>query len=301
MTQLTWLITGCTSGLGENFVRAVLARGDRAIATARSKSHERLAALKEAGAAVVDLDVTASQTEINGKIAEALEIYGTIDVLVNNAGYIEAGMVEEISHERYVQQFNTNLFGVINTTRAVLPHFRAKKSGIAVFIGSSGGIAGEPGAGAYCATKFALEGVFECLRQETASFGIKSVLFQLGFFRTKIMDPANFKTDPDPSSAIDDYAELNTIVGGFVGQMNGNQPGDPKKAVNIMVDVVKGEGVAEGKEMPERLPLGSDILAKIKDKYTKYLEVCTEWEGVITSTDIEGEERGGARTDVKAT
>lgn len=95
MAPLTWLITGCTSGLGEVFVRSVLARGDRAIATARGGTH-RLAALKEAGAAVLDLDVTAPQKEIDAKITEALTIYGNIDVLVNSAGYIEAGMVEEI-------------------------------------------------------------------------------------------------------------------------------------------------------------------------------------------------------------
>lgn len=96
MPQLTWLITGCTSGLGELFVRSILARGDRAIATARNNGTERLASLKEAGAAVLDLDVTAPQTEIDGRIAEALGIYEGIDVLVNNAGYIEGGMVEEI-------------------------------------------------------------------------------------------------------------------------------------------------------------------------------------------------------------
>lgn len=187
------------------------------------------------------------------------------------------------SHERYLRQFQTNLFGVINTTRALLPHFRSRASGIVVFIGSSGGIAGDPGAGAYCGTKFAIEGVFECLRQETMAMGIQAVLFQLGFFRTKIMDPGNFKAE---APSIDDYKELNTVVGEFVGGMNGNQPGDPEKAVSIMIDVVKGEGVAVGKPMPERLPLGPDVLAKIRDKYTTYLEVCKEWEDVIVSTNI---------------
>lgn len=101
------------------------------------------------------------------------------------------------------------------------------------------------------------------------------------------MSPANFKADSAASSAIPDYGPLNNLVAGFVGQMNGNQSGDPQKAVSIMIDVVKGEGVAKGKEMPERLPLGRDVLGKIRDKYTGYLEVCREWQGVITSTDIE--------------
>ena len=114
--------------------------------------------MRDNGAAVFDLDVTTSQGELNARIGEALKIYGGIDVLVNCAGYIEAGIIEELSHERFVSQFNTNLFGVINVTRAILPHFRDKKSGNILFLGSSGGIEGEPGAGGYCATKFALEG-----------------------------------------------------------------------------------------------------------------------------------------------
>ncbi|KUJ11125.1 uncharacterized protein LY89DRAFT_722981 [Mollisia scopiformis] len=152
-------------------------------------------------------------------------------------------MVEEISAERYIKQLNTNLLGVINVTRALMPHFRARKAGVVVFIGSSGGIAGEPGAGAYCASKFALEA-------------------------------------------------------GLWSKMNGNQPGDPQKAVNMMIDVVKGEGVTEGKEMPDRLPLGRDVLGKIRERYQRHLEVCEEWEGVICSTDFEGEERGDVRTVV---
>jgi len=112
------------------------------------------------------------------------------------------------------------------------------------------------------------------------------------------MDPENIKVDSDPASAIADYAQLNGIVGGFVQQMNNNQPGDPKKVVKVMVDVVKGEGVAEGKSIPERLPLGADILGKVRAKYTKYLEVCDEWESVITSTDLGGEEKGTMRTEV---
>jgi len=96
MTQLTWLVTGCTSGLGEEFVHAVLARGDHVIATGRNNAVQRLTALKDIGASVVDLDVTTSQSEIDQQVQKAIGIHGTIDVLVNNAGYIEAGMVEEI-------------------------------------------------------------------------------------------------------------------------------------------------------------------------------------------------------------
>jgi NADP-dependent 3-hydroxy acid dehydrogenase YdfG len=145
MAQLTWLITGTTSGLGEAFVRGIIARGDKVIATTRGDV-SRISALAEAGAKTFSLDVTAPKSEIDAVIAEILK-ENTIDVLVNNAGYIEAGLAEEVSYDSYVSQFETNFFGVIKASQAVLPHFREKKSGTIIFLGSSGGIAGEPGAG----------------------------------------------------------------------------------------------------------------------------------------------------------
>ena len=135
--------------------------------------------------------------------------------------------------------------------------------------------------------------MFEALSLEIAQFGIRCHLFQLGFFRTKLMDHANIKAENDPASAIADYAELNSIVTKFVQQMNNNQPGDPKKAVKIMIDVVKGEGVAEGKTVPERLPIGSDIVEKLRVKFADHLEVCEEWGSVICSTDFDGEAEKG--------
>ncbi|ORY17857.1 short-chain oxidoreductase [Clohesyomyces aquaticus] len=284
MPQLTWLVTGCTSGLGEVFIQRILARGDKAIATGKGNTN-RLRALVDAGARAYSLDVTASQSDINGVVAKIMEENGDIDVLVNNAGYIEAGLAEETSIENYLAQFETNLFGVVKMTQAVLPHFRAKKAGTVVMIGSSGGIGGEPGAGPYCATKFALEGWYDCLRQETAPLGIKNVIFELGFFRTKIMHPDNVKTFR--SEHISDYDDMRNLVAGFVQITNGSQPGDPKKAVEIMLDVVKGEGVAEGRELPERLPLGPDVLKTMRKRCVNNLAICNEWEDVIRSTNVE--------------
>ena len=167
-------------------IPAIIARGDRVIATARNAT-ERLQTAKDAGAAILDLDITAPRAELDAKIKEAIGIYGTLDVLVNNAGYIEASLVEEarygvvetrsfcvglptdidrlFSYDRLIAQFNTNLFGTLAVTQAVLPHFREKKAGIIAFIGSVGGWAGDLGAGPYCGTKFALEG--QCLLRPT--------------------------------------------------------------------------------------------------------------------------------------
>lgn len=145
MPQLTWLITGCTSGLGETFARAILERGDKVIATTRGDV-SRISSLAEAGAKTYSLDVTAPKAEIEEVVKKIYEEHG-IDVLVNNAGYIEAGLCEEADLESYQTQFETNFFGVVKVTQAVLPYFRKKQDGTIIFVGSSGGIGGEPGAG----------------------------------------------------------------------------------------------------------------------------------------------------------
>jgi len=122
------------------------------------------------------------------------------------------------------------------------------------------------------------------LKAETAGFGIKSIIFELGLFRTKIMQPGNVRGQP---SHIEDYAPLSQAVGQFVQAQNGNQAGDPKKAVSIMIDVVRGEGVAEGKEAPARLPLGPDMLGVMRTKCNDTLKICDEWEKVSGSTNFD--------------
>lgn len=206
-------------------------------------------------------------------------------------------------NDRFVAQFNTNVFGVINVTRALLPHFREKRSGVIVYTGSLGGIAGEASVGAYCASKFALEGmsfenmgnepstdlatgVAESMKLETEGFGIRSHLFQMGHFHTKILSPNHIKLAP---RTVDMYKEANDMLHDFIGQADENQPGDPEKAVDIIIDIVKREGVAEGKTEPLRLPIGKDAVAALRNKYENYLELVKEWESMITYTDHEAE------------
>merc|ERR1711939_704289 len=136
------------------------------------------------GAAVLQLDVTDDQASIDALMGKALGIYGSIDVLVNNAAYVSIGTWEELKYEDFLAQFNTNVFGTINVTRALLPHFRQRRSGTVVFIGSLSGWIGHPGAGAYAGTKFALEGMVESLQQEVSPFGICTLLMEPGRFRT---------------------------------------------------------------------------------------------------------------------
>jgi NADP-dependent 3-hydroxy acid dehydrogenase YdfG len=153
---LTWFITGTSSGFGEIFVHKILARGDRVIATARSVS--KIQHLKEAGAAIIEFDVTAPQSVLDAKATEALAIYGGVDVLVNNAAYLELGTLEDTSYERWLSQYNTNVFGSVNVTRSFMPHFRERKSGVVVWIGSLGAWLSDAAQGPYCSTKYALAG-----------------------------------------------------------------------------------------------------------------------------------------------
>ncbi|MCJ1393708.1 hypothetical protein MMC18_006584 [Xylographa bjoerkii] len=259
MPQLNWPVTGCSSGFGEDFVHAILARGDRVITTAR-RANGCLQHFKLAGAAVLDLDFTASQAELDTKMREALSIHGGIDVLVNDAGYIELGLVGDVrcglpiypSHERLLAQCNTNLFGTINRMRSILPHLWGIRSGALVFIGPLAGWVGVEGCGSYSATKFALEGVVSCLRSELATLNVSTLLVEPSNFRTDIMGLTRMQTN---RTTIADYAALSDkILQGCEGK-SGSQPGDPRKGVERIIDVVKGDGMAKGKEDAGEAPI----------------------------------------------
>lgn len=224
MLQLTWLVTGCSSGFEESFVHSILARSDRVIATARN-AKSRLDHLEKACAAVLELDVTAPVLTIEKAIKEALAIYGGIDVLVNNAGYVEASTIDQIIPDRMLAGFNTNIFGPLNVTRALLPHFRGKGNGVILFMSSIGAytMSGNAGGGTYNGSKGAMEGrshclkykiasllildlflgIVETLREEVAPFGITCSLVVAGHFRTKAFHQPNLKVNPSRISAYD--------------------------------------------------------------------------------------------------
>ncbi|KAK0499058.1 hypothetical protein EDD18DRAFT_1070799, partial [Armillaria luteobubalina] len=153
---LVWLITGTSTGLGRDLVLAALERGDKIIATARARSLHFLADLKETSAEMLELDVTAPPDDLKKVADKAVAIYGRVDVLVNNAGYILVGAPEESTPEETFDQFNTDVFGALNVTRAFLPHMRARRTGTFVWLGSIGGWRAVPNAGLYSTTKWAL-------------------------------------------------------------------------------------------------------------------------------------------------
>ncbi|TGO16414.1 hypothetical protein BTUL_0028g00140 [Botrytis tulipae] len=228
MTQLTWLITGCSSGFGEELILSVLARGDRAIATTRG-STDRIQHLKDAGAATMSLDVTDSQAKLDAKVQEALKIYDGIDVLINNAGKVRLAQAHIVWEN--------------------------------------------------------LE--WKCLQKETSQFGIRTVIIEPGYYsyRTKVYSEANVKWEP---LSIPEYEPTQTALKGMVKAVDGNQPGDPKKAAERIIDIVRREGLAAGKETPLRLSLGPDCLQQIKDKCLSTLKILEDWEELIHSTNLDG-------------
>ncbi|KAI0520976.1 hypothetical protein F5B22DRAFT_33167 [Xylaria bambusicola] len=279
----TWLITGCSSGFGELFVRQLRDLGDNVIATGRN-AETKLAHLQSTGASVVDLDVSSPASVIEAKMSQVWDIYpGGIDVVVNNAGYILSGAVEELMAQELEDVMKTNFHGPMNITRALLPRLRAKGSGTLFYMSSQAGWHADPGASGYCASKFALEGAVECLAHELAMFapGIKVLIVEPGYFRTRAFGNINHVPPRVP-----DYAAFNAAVRDVEAGIVGNEPGDAVKAVGIMIDLVKGTGVAAGKEIPLRIPLGTDGWERIKAKCENMLKICNDWEQVAKSTDV---------------
>ncbi|KXN91710.1 hypothetical protein AN958_12562 [Leucoagaricus sp. SymC.cos] len=281
--QLVWLITGTSSGFGRELVISALKRGDKVIATTRARSLAQLEDLKARGAEILELDVTAPVEILKSIAAKALGIYGRIDVLVNNAGSVLVGAIEENTAEETLSQFHTNLFGGLNLTRAILPFMRERKTGTLVFFGSIGGWLSIPNSGIYVATKFATRGLTTTLHDEIAPLGLRAVCVEPGFFRTKLFAPGN-KTAWE--SRIEAYKLVTEPAEAVIEMSDGKQPGDPQKAAEIIVDLVRGEGVAKGKPWPRFLALGPDSYAMIKEELRKASEALEEWKDVSSSTNF---------------
>ncbi len=230
-----WFITGCSTGFGRELARATLDRGYRVVVTARRPADiADLAVGREARALLLQLDVTKPE-EIAAAVAAAEARFGRIDVLVNNAGIGYFGAVEESDDNEVRRMFEINFWGLANTTRAVLPGMRARRSGHIVNISSMGGVRGAPGVGYYNATKFALEGLSEALAQEVAALGI-TVL---------IVEPSGFRTDWAGRSANETQhliADYDSTAGARMRQIraiSGKQPGDPARAAAAIVEAVE--------------------------------------------------------------
>ncbi|KAF7980284.1 hypothetical protein HWV62_39051 [Athelia sp. TMB] len=260
--QLVWLITGTSAGFGRLLTLAALERGDKVIATARARSMPQLSDLKAAGADVLELDVTAPLATLQAVAEQALALHGRVDVVVNNAGFIGAGSMEENTPEETLAQFSTNVFGGMNVARAFLPAMRAARSGTVIFFGSMVGWTPVPHMGLYGATKFAVRGLSEALHAELAPLGLRSVCIEPGADRG------------------------GRVADGMLQAYNGQQPGDPEKGARLIVDVVRDEGKAAGRVVPSVLSLGSDAYTDIRAACEERIRVLDEWKEVTVTTDF---------------
>jgi NAD(P)-dependent dehydrogenase (short-subunit alcohol dehydrogenase family) len=218
-----WLITGAGRGMGVDIAKAALTAGHAVVATARNTDTLTAALGKDDDLLAVKLDVT-DPADAEAAVQAAVERFGHIDVLVNNAGNFYAGFFEEISPEDFRAQVETTLFGPVNVTRAAVPVMRAQRSGLVVAISSTAGIVGQEFCTAYAASKFGVEGWIESLTPEVAPFGIRTMLVEPGFFRTALLTP---ESTTYAKSSIDDYAERTQQTVAAWNGMNGQQSGDP--------------------------------------------------------------------------
>jgi NAD(P)-dependent dehydrogenase (short-subunit alcohol dehydrogenase family) len=256
-----WVVTGAGRGMGVDIVKAALAAGHGVVATGRNTDTVGKVLGKTDDLLVVKLDVTRPE-DAKATMAAAVERFGRIDVLVNNAGNFYAGFFEELSPEDFRAQIETNLFGPVNVTRAVLPVMRAQRRGLVVTISSTGGIAGQAFVSAYSAAKFGVEGWMESLTPEVAPFGIRTMLVVPGFFRTELLTEESTKY-PEPS--IDDYAENTRRTVSAWKKMNGLQGGDPAKLARALVQL------ASQAEPPLRWPAGADAVETFEKKAQELL------------------------------
>src|SRR2546430_3123104 len=251
-----WFVTGAGRGMGVDIAKAALKAGHAVVATGRNADRVSSALGAHDDLLVVKLDVT-SLDDAKDAARAAVDRFGRIDVLVNNAGNFHAGFFEEISPEDFRSQIETTLFGPVDVTRAVLPVMRAQRSGLVVAISSTAGIVGQEFCTAYAASKFGVEGWMESLAPEVAPFGIRTMLVEPGFFRTELLTPESTNY-AEPS--IDDYAERNERTVAAWNAMNGQQGGDPAKLANALVQLASQD------EPPLRFAAGADAIATVEQK-----------------------------------
>jgi NAD(P)-dependent dehydrogenase (short-subunit alcohol dehydrogenase family) len=251
-----WLITGCSSGLGRALAARVLARGHRLIATARQpETLDELVAADPSRCRALALDV-ADASQVAPVVAQAAEIFGRLDVVVNNAGYGLVGAVEEYDDAQITRNFETNFFGALRVIRAALPILRAQRRGHFVNISAAAVIANYAGFSIYGATKWALEGLSESLAAEVRPLGLKVTIVQPGPFRTEFISRSLERA----SAAIPDYEASSGKFRRFLETMNGRQPGDPAKAADAIIAAVESDNP------PLRLVLGKYAIDKTRRK-----------------------------------
>lgn len=271
-----WFITGASRGLGAKIAKAALADGNAVVATGRNTAAmvERLG--QSPALLTVALDVT-DEAQAKAAVDAAMETFGRIDVLVNNAGFGLLAAIEESSDADVRRIYDTNVFGLLNVTRAVLPVMRKQRSGHIINTSSIVGYNALAGVGIYSSTKFAVEGITEALHAELEPLGIHATVIEPGFFRTDFLDPSSLQVG---KNIISDYDETSGKLRHSASGINHNQQGDPEKLAAALVRLVDVE------TPPLRLPFGTDTLKAITEKNTYVAAETQAWKKLSESTDF---------------
>ncbi len=271
-----WFITGSSSGFGHLLAKEVLRRGERVIATARNASQiDDLPTLYPDTARVFTLDVT-RPAEIESVAQQAIAAFGHVDVLVNNAGYGLNGAIEEVSEDEFEPMFQTNIYGLIRTTRAFLPHFRQRRIGHIFNLSSIGGLIGGAGWGFYNVTKFAVEGFSEALAAEMKPLGVHVTVVEPGPFRTDFLG----RSGKLAAKELPEYKDTAGKAREYLETQSGKQPGDPQKAVEAIVTV------ADSPNPPLHLILGKIALTRFQGKLAEWEKEIAAWESVTLGADF---------------
>ncbi len=276
MTQ-TWFITGASAGFGRAFAEHALEQGyNVAVAARRQEKLAEIEAIDPQRVLALTADVM-KPDQVRSGVEKALERFGSVDVLINNAGYGVVGAVEETPEDELRALMETNFFGAMTVTNALLPAMREQKSGAIVMISSMGGQMSFAGFGPYSASKFAMEGLTEALAQEVAPFGIKTMIVEPGAFRTDFAGGGALRHMPANPA----YAET---VGGtreFASGMHGTQAGDPRKAAKAIDQALRAENT------PLRLALGEDSVDAIRGHSQQVLKDLEDWETVARDVNVD--------------
>ncbi len=272
-----WFITGAGRGMGVDFTKAALAAGNAVVATGRNTDAVSEAVGQADDLLIVKLDVT-SPADAQAAVQAAIERFGRIDVLINNAASFQAGFFEEVSPEQFRAQIEVNFFGVLNVTRTVLPVMRRQRSGQVVTISSTAGVVAGEFTSAYAASKFALEGWMEALSSEVAPYGIMTTIVEPGFFRTKLLEKESTIL---PALSIPDYADRTRQILPIWEEMNGKQAGDPAKLGRALVTLL------DLPEPPFRWVAGADAVGAVSEKANLLREQASAFLELSTTLDHE--------------
>jgi NAD(P)-dependent dehydrogenase (short-subunit alcohol dehydrogenase family) len=280
-----WFITGCSTGFGRELAKLVLDRGYRAVITARDPGKiQDLTAGHEGRALALKLDVT-DKAEVAATVRQAEAVFGSVDVLVNNAGFGYVGALEESEETEIRAMVETNFFGLARMIHEVLPGMRRRRRGSIVNISSIGGLVGFPGVGYYCATKFAVEGLSESLSKEVAPLGIKVLVVEPGPFRTDWAGRSLKRS----SRQIPEYAETSGAFRERIEGGSGKQVGDPIRAGEAIIKALESEN------MPLRLVLGAIALERARIKMEQLRREIDAWEETALSADYPDSQTASAR------